>query len=171
MVHLTIAEQINLKEHVIAAIAKLAPDAVFPVGGKLVASKDLQAQIQANVDRQKELVETRAKARQLLVLVESERVESTKVLTAVRQYAAGAFGEASAEFASFGFKERKAPQQKPASRVEAAAKMRATRLARHTMGRRQRAAIHGVVPPSPATPVANGTPQGNPNPTTSGGSR
>ena len=62
-----------------------------------------------------------------------------------------------------GLKPRKVAQRTPLSKVEAAEKLRATRVARHTMGKVQRLAIHGVVPtngpvptsPTPGAPVVS----------------
>ena len=148
---------LNLEESVIAALAKLAPDASLPVAGKLVASKDLQAQLQGHVDTINALNDARAKVSQLVARDQSQRAGIAPVLTGIRNYAAGLYGELSPEFASFGFKARRAAPRTAQSRADAAAKLRATRAARHTMGKRQRAAIHGAPdspPNSPAIAVA-----------------
>jgi hypothetical protein len=148
---------INLEENVIAGLAKLAPEVSLPVGGKLVTSKDLQAQLQAHVDTMNSANGARAKFSELVGVDKSQRAGTKPVLAAVRSYAAGLFGENSAEFASFGFKPTKVAQRTPLSKVEASEKVRATRIARHTMGKVQRSAIHGVVPttPPPNGPVAS----------------
>jgi hypothetical protein len=139
----------SMEESVIAALAKLEPDTSLPVTGKLVTSKDLQAQIQAHVDAMKSADDARAKVSQFVALDRSLRANLALVLSGIRSYAAGRYGELSPEFASFGFKPKKTPQRTVASKAGAVEKLRATRVARHTMGKRQRAAIHGVVP----TPV------------------
>ncbi len=147
---------INLEENVIAGLAKLAPDASLPLGGKLVASKDLQAQIQAHVDTMNSVNDARAKFSELVGLNRAQRTAMKPVLATIRNYVAGLYGENSAEFASFGFKPKKVAQRTPLSKVEAAEKLRATRAARHTMGKVQRSTIHGVVPtPATVAPVVS----------------
>jgi hypothetical protein len=133
----------NLEESVIAALDRLLPDSSMPVEKKLVTSKELQARIQSQVDAMRAVNEARAKLAQLIALERSGHAQLIPLLVAVRNYAAGIFGETSADFASFGFKPRKAPERTARSKVEAAEKLRATRIARHTMGKRQRLAIHG----------------------------
>ncbi len=154
---------INMEENLISGLAKLAPDVSLPVAGKLVTSKELQAQIQAHVDTMNSSNDARAKFLELVGLDKSQRAGIKPILDAVRSYAAGLYGENSAEFASFGLKPRKVAQRTPLSKVEAAEKLRATRVARHTMGKVQRSAIHGVVPtngpvptsPTPGAPVVS----------------
>ncbi len=145
---------LNLEGSVIAALAKLAPDASVPIAGKPVASKDLQAQLQAHVDTMNSVNDAHAKFSQLVGLDKSSREDLAPVLAAIRSYAAGTFGETSPEFSSFGFAPKKVAHRTVESKAEAAEKLRATRVARHTMGKRQRAAIHGVVPTTPTANVA-----------------
>ena len=80
---------LNLEESVIAALAKLAPEASLPVAGKLVASKDLQAQLQGHVDTINALNDARAKVSQLVARDQGQRAGIAPVLTGIRNYAAG----------------------------------------------------------------------------------
>jgi hypothetical protein len=154
----------NLEESVIAALSKLAPDAILPFGGKPVASKDLQTQLQAHLAAMKSVDDAHAKFSQLVSIEQSQRADIGPVLTGIRSYAAGLYGEKSPEFASFGFKPTITPARTVASKAAAVEKQLATRVARHTMGKRQRAAIHGVVPTNPppnapvVTPPTSGAP-------------
>jgi hypothetical protein len=152
-----------LEESIVAGLANLLPNASLPVAGKLMTSQELQARVKAHVNVMKAARATRAKYTELVAQDHSLRVEMGPVLTDVRNYVAALYGEHSAEFASFGFKQRKTPERTPATKVVAAEKMLATRLARHTMGPRQRSKIHGTVPAKPpadapvAPQPANGT--------------
>ena len=68
---------------------------------------------------------------------------------------AASFGTGSVAYTDFGYAVRKRRPRSAEAIAAAAAKGRATRAARHTMGRRQRQAIHGVVPqPAPASSPA-----------------
>ncbi|HTQ09311.1 MAG TPA: hypothetical protein VMI31_04500, partial [Fimbriimonadaceae bacterium] len=64
--------------------------------------------------------------------------------------------------AQFGFTPRKTATQDTATKSLAVQKRAATRKARHTMGKNQKAGVHGTVPS--AAPVASGTqaPQATP---------
>ncbi len=160
------SDLINLETSVIAALAKVTPNESFPIEGKLVASKDLQTQVQAHLDTMNSVNGARAQFSELVDADKSQRVEMAPVLAGIRNHVAGLLGENSAAFASFGFKPRKAAERTAESKAEAVEKVRATRVARHTMGKRQKASIHGVVPPTPAAPVVTSPVSPAPSPTT-----
>ena len=149
----------SLEESVVTALSKLVPDASLPFAGKPVASKDLQTQLQAHVAAMKSVDDARARFSQLVAIEESQRAVIGPVLSGIRTYAAAQYGEKSPEFASFGFKPRRIPERTVASKAAAVEKRLATRVARHTMGKRQRAAIHGVMPTNPPSNGAVATPQ------------
>jgi hypothetical protein len=73
----------------------------------------------------------------------------------LKKYAGAMLGDTSSGYAAFGFATKKAQRTLP-NKVAAAAQALATRAARHTMGKKQRLAITGVVPTPAAT--ATGTP-------------
>jgi hypothetical protein len=74
----------------------------------------------------------------------------------------GRFGKTNVAVEEFGMSPVKRGARTVASKVEAVAKSLATRAERHTMGKRQKAAIHGTVPaPAAAEPL---TPDGSPKP-------
>ena len=64
----------NLEENVISGLAKLAPDVSLAVGGKIVSSKDLQAQLQAHVDTMNSVNSAQAKFFELAGLDKSQRI-------------------------------------------------------------------------------------------------
>jgi hypothetical protein len=78
---------------------------------------------------------------------------NTPLLEALRHYVAAVFGTNSDEYLAFGFAPPKPRVKSPEAKVIGAAKMRATRKARHTMGRKQRLAITGAVPSAITLPV------------------
>nr|HEX4316275.1 hypothetical protein [Kofleriaceae bacterium] len=84
-------------------------------------------------------------------------VEATKVtplMSALARTLQGAFGATNPALGEFGL----APLRRTAPSAETVAsaveKRRATRIARHTLGRRQRAAIHGAPVTAPTAPTA-----------------
>jgi hypothetical protein len=68
------------------------------------------------------------------------------MIEAVHHTAAAEFGLTSDEYREFGFQPPRPPQRTPESKVIAADKLRATRKARGTKGKRQRKALKGSVP-------------------------
>jgi hypothetical protein len=70
---------------------------------------------------------------------------------------AAAFGENSQQYASLGFAPRKPAQQTVESKAQAHLKMLATRKARQTLGKVQKAKIHGVVPAPAPVPMSVGS--------------
>jgi hypothetical protein len=74
------------------------------------------------------------------------------VLKALKMLVKNQLGSAEGVLGDFGFQapKRKAPDE--ATKAAAVAKRAATRAARHTMGKRQKAKVKGEVHPAPATP-------------------
>ena len=144
----------NLEESVAAALDKLAPKANIPVAGKLVASKDVRVQLLSHVAAMDASSDARAKFVQAVSADKAQRAQMGPLLSAIRSYAAGVYGEGSPEFALFGFKPKRFAYRTVQVKAEAVEKLRATRAARHTMGKRQKAAIHGTVAASDGGPTA-----------------
>jgi hypothetical protein len=73
-------------------------------------------------------------------------VQASKMARSLRDYLVNEHGESASLLADFGFvPPRKAPPRTPEENVSRAAKAAATRAARHTMGKKQKAAIKGTV--------------------------
>ncbi len=79
--------------------------------------------------------------------------QNTAVIDSITSGVRGAVGSSPTALAPYGLKPRKDPEPLTAEQnVEKAAKALATRKARGTLGKKQKAAIHGTV-----TPPATGT--------------
>ena len=90
----------------------------------------------------------------------AERVNTATFVSGVRQAILVAFNGQVDVLADFGLTERKPRVLTPEQKQAAAAKAKATRAARHTMGSKQKAAITGATaaapaatPPAPAVPA------------------
>ncbi len=81
------------------------------------------------------------------------RPRGTKVRAAVRNLAAATVGENTAKYLSLGFPTRKVKTPSVATKQTGIVKRAATRTARHTMGKQQKAAIHGAVATTATTPA------------------
>jgi hypothetical protein len=71
---------------------------------------------------------------------------SAPLLAALRHYVAAMFGVHSNEYLAFGFQPPKPRAKSPTTKVLGAARNRATRKARNTMGSKQRLAVTGAAP-------------------------
>jgi hypothetical protein len=84
-------------------------------------------------------------------------------LLALRQLVQSTFGMSGSELVDFGMKPRPTRKRTAKQVVATADKAAATRTARHTVGPRQKAAIHGTVTaPEPTPPAPTGAPDAKP---------
>jgi hypothetical protein len=74
------------------------------------------------------------------------------VILGIEGYVRVMYGNTSAVLTAFGMTPRKPGKKTVAVKQEAVEKSLATRVARHTTGSKQKAKIHGEVPPPPVTP-------------------
>jgi hypothetical protein len=72
--------------------------------------------------------------------------QNKPVFTALKSYVQATYGKSSQTVADFGFKPTEETVKSVESKAAAVAKLRATRSARHTMGKVQRKGIKGSVP-------------------------
>ena len=112
----------------------------------------------SNVRRLKALIE------EGMVERRAKKSEAERIVNVIKHAAGGTFGEKSVEFAAFGFApKKKAVPLTPEQKQHKLEQLRATRLARHTMGKRQKQAVKGDVSSnggnagSPATPPTGRT--------------
>ena len=89
------------------------------------------------------------------------------VLKGLRQYVINTYGATSPVLADFGYTAAVRKPLDPAAKVAAAAKAKATRAARHTMGSVQKQAVKGDVTGITVTTVTAGSPAATPAATTS----
>jgi hypothetical protein len=94
---------------------------------------------------------------QVKALDETTDTEINPRFVTLHRFLEGRFGMASASLGDFGMKPRKARARTAAQKAATAQKSAATRTARHTLGPRQKAAIHGTAAapaPAPTEPEA-----------------
>jgi hypothetical protein len=108
-------------------------------GTSIVA--DFNAAIQANTD----LDAAKAVYQQKLAAQKAAFTTARATASALKSYADGAYGKTNTILNDFGFEVAKAVVKSVKVKAEAAVKSAATRVARHTMGAKQKASIHGTV--------------------------
>jgi type I site-specific restriction endonuclease len=112
---------------------------------------DLMKALQSRIDALKAVTTTKA-SWQTAVKANHELREGTDPLVSrMKQTLLVIFAEQPAALVDFGLTERAKVNLPPEIRLAAAAKAKATRVARHTMGPKQKAKVKGVVP-TPAAP-------------------
>jgi hypothetical protein len=129
------------------------PFPLVMMGGKPVAATEVTTALQARLDTNRRALSARVAMQAAVKADRDEREKSRALVTAVRSALQTAFAESPETLAKFGLKPRKQPVVSPETRVAAAAKARATRAARHTMGSNQKKQVKGDVSGVVVTPV------------------
>jgi hypothetical protein len=126
------------------------------LGGTAYSTADLVAALQSRLDAAN-AVDTAYAAWRAAVRADYEARARTKdLLSDLRQTLLAAFRGSIETLADFGLVGRKPRVIAPETLVVAAQKARATRAARHTMGKRQREAIKGTLPAPSSEPGVSG---------------
>ena len=113
----------------------------------------LKGILQGEIDAENQLGDARAMVRELTGSTRIVRAKARAVRSALRMYILTHKGPDAAQMLKdFGFvlKNKSTPTSETKAKAKAQAK--ATRAARHTMGSRQKQAIKGQAPSTPATP-------------------
>ena len=133
------------------------------IGGVSATTKDIVATLQSRIDSARAVSSARAS---WLAAVQADRAERDKTKTYVsglRQALLVAFVGQVDTLAEFGLTGRKTAVVSPEEQVARAAQAKATRVARHTMGKKQKSQIKGTV--APAAPVISAASAPTPIPT------
>jgi hypothetical protein len=143
----------------ITAVKKRAAGKEMTLGGITIAAADLITVLEAIVARLQNANVTHTRWIAAVAAVRDNHVQDTKVVTDLLDWARVMFGNDPEALGEFGLKKRTRTRKARSAQeqVNVNAKSIATRDARHTMGPRQKAKIHGVVAPKstePAAPVA-----------------
>jgi hypothetical protein len=170
-------------EQMISGLKKQLPNQTLTLAGRAVTTEDFAQEIQELVDASDATEISRAQWRGRVATEKRLFAERAGDLRALRSYLAAIHGDspsASVALGEFGLEPRKPGRKTMATLVAAAAKSRATRKARHTMGSRQKRAVTGVVevpnvaalgassanpaapPATPVNPIAPPAPSANP---------
>jgi hypothetical protein len=131
-----------------ASIASMA------IGGTTTTPKDIVATLQSRIDSAHAVLSTRATWQAAVRTDRTVRATTKTFVSGVKQGLLLAFAGKLDVLADFGLTGRASPVISPEQKLAAAAKAKATRAARHTMGTKQKAAIKGTV--SPTAPAVAG---------------
>ena len=116
------------------------------VDGRPVTSKAAVIMIQQGIDAMQAADDAHT-AWLLAVAKQRTLVKAiTPFLVGLRHYVMTMFGVGSDQYVAFGFPAPKVPVRSPAAKIVGAIKAKATRIARNTMGSKQKLAVTGVAP-------------------------
>jgi hypothetical protein len=142
--------------HAAASITSLV------IASAAVTTKDIVATLQSRIDSRKTVESARA-AWQSAVQADRDLTDKTKpFVAAVRASLLASFAGNIDALTKFGLTPRQKPVTTPEVKVAAAAKAKATRDARHTMGPKQKARVKGTVTPTAPATFASTAPAPSP---------
>ena len=144
----------------------------LPLASSTYTMAALEQLIQSRIDAVNTVANAKANWHNAVAAYQAVNTQVTQVVRALRQYVINTFGPDSPVLADFGFTPPKKVELTPEAKVARAEKSAATRKARGTMGKKQKAKIKGTAPvtgtapapsapaspPASATPVAPATP-------------
>jgi hypothetical protein len=128
------------------------------LGGETYTPQTLADFVQSRIDKASAVLTTRAAWEDALRAYDEVNKKATVVLGDLRHLVMAAFGRSTPKLASFGFALPKVPTMTAEQRSKAALKAIATRKARKTMGRKQKALIKGEPAAVPAESPTTGAP-------------
>jgi hypothetical protein len=129
------------------------------VGGKSYSLADLETKLTTYGGMLQGLVDAETAVEAAHLVLVQVGPELTLFVQQAQGAIKGALGKKSASLPVYGLAADKTPAPLTAEKeAQKVARMRATRKARNTMGKRQKAAVKGQVPPAPAAPTAPAAP-------------
>jgi hypothetical protein len=135
----------------------------LPLAGATYAPADLVKLVQSRIDSAGVVAAANASWHSTVAAQKALGAKLTPLLRSLRQYVLNSFGETSPVLADFGFSAPKTATKTPEQKVAAAAKAKATREARGTLGKKQKAKVKGTVPAAaPTAPSAASQPAAAP---------
>ncbi len=139
----------------------------IPINGQPYAPLDLEGIYQKGIDDRTQTQAKRAEVHNLVTETRQDDAVRRVIDAGLRSWVVGTFGTNSQAMVDFGFPPPRARKTKAETKAQAVQKGQATRKARHTMGKKQKAIIKGSVPeaPTPPEPQPTGDPTGGPSPT------
>jgi hypothetical protein len=159
----TKTDRVTADGNLIVGITRvLGTDGTMLIGGKKYSAADLVRLLQGRIDGAKEVTRTKAAWKAAVIAEQSTVKSSAALVAAVRKALSIMYSETVPVLEVLGLEHKPSRPLTVAEKGASVAKVKATRAARHTLGRRQRSRVHGVVansdPAAPETAVSTGPP-------------
>lgn len=139
----------------------------LPLAGSAITPADLVKLVQSRIDSAGVVAAASATWHSTVTAHKALNAKLTPVVRGLRQYVLNVFGETSPVLADFGFTAPKTVTRTPEQKAAAAAKAKATRKARGTLGKKQKKGVTGTVPTTAPTPPPTASPPAAPGPVAS----
>ncbi len=148
---------------IIDQLPKLLPSVSVLVDGTMMTQAQMVALFKAHLIAMAATDATRNQLKDDVAAEQKTYAQVKAALASLRAYAVSMLGSQSAAFATLGFTAKKRAVLSAAEKAAAAVKGAATRVVRHTMGSKQKKAVHAAAPaaPVPATPATPATGSGH----------
>jgi hypothetical protein len=135
------------------------PNATIVVNGATLNGKQIVVVLQSELDAIAKVQALGAQYHAAVAELKAIRPQARKVRSTLKAMVSSTLGETSAPFIQLGYQPHKSGVTPVVQKATAVAKRAATRLARHTMGPKQKSAIKGgavtvTIEPTPAAPAA-----------------
>lgn len=127
----------------------------FGFGGKQLKPADVVQVLQGRITAAQTATAAKASLGAAAKAAASELTSTSALIKAVKQALRALFANDATTLATFGLAPNKVPAPKPATKVAAAAKAKATRVARGTKGKKAKLAVTGNVTGVTVTPVTD----------------
>lgn len=146
--------------------AELAGVDSFAIDGSRLARTDLLARIQTTLDAIAAVKAARSALAQAVASQKASVAQARALRSGVKRYLQSQYGPQSPKLQDFGFTPARIAKKSVTAKAQAKVKSTATRAARGTTGRKQKALVHGDVTSVTLTPVkaAPATPAPTPAP-------
>lgn len=141
---------ISINTQIVSVIDKHIQQQAVIIGGESLSPDEIKARLNRETEALQQLAVARANLQKQQAITDAAKEVGAATRKGLRGYLALTLpnGQRSV-LAEFGFKPaRGMTPMSPEAKVVAKAKAKATRLARHTMGKRQRLAIKGALAPA-----------------------
>jgi hypothetical protein len=146
------ADRVAADEAMIAGIQKvLAKQATLTFGSQTMTPAQIVQIFQDRVSSSQAVVDADAAKKAAVKADRDTRAKTGKSALAFRRFVLAMFSESPDTLATFGLTAPKAAKKTVQVKAQAAAKGKATRSARHTVGSKQRQAIHATPPEAGTT--------------------
>jgi hypothetical protein len=138
-------QQNNDRKIVLAIPLHLANVSNVMLAGVQYTTADLVKLFQGRIDASDQSTAAHAKWLDLVKAEREERAQTAVVVRAFKDLVLSMFADQAGPLADFGLTPRKKPKKTVATKSQAVAQTKATRTARKTLGKRQKAKVKGVV--------------------------
>jgi hypothetical protein len=159
--------QNRLRKFVAGMDKHMASATTVTLGGAVYPLADLKKLIQLDIDASDASVQAKANHSTVVQLERNSHAKVNPLLRLLKFHVITEFGDTqdkSGTLADFGLQPQKSRKKTVATKAVAIDKTKATRVARHTTGPKQKAKVKGATPP--AAPAAGPAPLPKPTPTT-----